>query len=144
VHDPLAVVPFNSAFADYGFANCKDEADKEALVKVYKLYFASKGADPGELHKAYIRGQRSLYLRRFVSLVNAPSKRDVYSRLLRNFYPLAFWFVSYLNLARGHVILTGLWQIRGSGLQILFNRYFAVYALIVVTVYLPPNKSKEE
>ena len=68
-----------SVFADYGFMNCKDEADKEASVKVYKLYFASKDVDPGELHKACIRGELFLYLRRFVSLVNAPSK----PRLLR-------------------------------------------------------------
>jgi len=112
--------------------NCKGEADKEALVKVYKLYFASKGADPCELHKACIRGELFLYLRRFVSLVTHPRSGT---------HTLAFceiWFVSYLNLARGHVI-TGLWQIRGSGLQILFNRYFSIYALIVVTVYPTPK-----
>ena len=69
VHDPLAVAPNISVSVDYGFMNCQNEADREALVKVYKLYFGNKGADPGELHKACIRGELSIYLRRFVSLV---------------------------------------------------------------------------
>jgi hypothetical protein len=69
-----------SAFVDYGFANCKTKSDEHELKTAYSQLF--KSADPLELHDACIKGQIFEYARRHIKLDAR------YRQLMENIYPL--------------------------------------------------------
>ncbi|KAG1741824.1 uncharacterized protein EDB91DRAFT_316409 [Suillus paluster] len=72
-----------SPFAfDYGFMNCRNDSEKQALKKVYRTFFERRDADPLALHDAAIHGNIFGYIR---SLMKLNAK---YERLMKNPYPL--------------------------------------------------------
>ena len=52
VADGRDMIP--SVAADYGFFNCKDEAERLELKEVYVEFFARRGANPIQLHEAAV------------------------------------------------------------------------------------------
>lgn len=72
----------NSVACDYGFMNCRKDAEIQALKKVYRTFFERHGADPLALHDAALRGDIFGYLG---SLMKLNAK---YERLMKNPYPL--------------------------------------------------------
>lgn len=72
----------NSVACDYGFMNCKKDAEIQALKKVYRTFFERHDADPLALHDAALRGDIFGYLG---SLMKLNAK---YERLMKNPYPL--------------------------------------------------------
>ncbi|KAF9003459.1 hypothetical protein BDZ89DRAFT_1240585 [Hymenopellis radicata] len=74
-----------SAIFDYGFINCASQAEREALLDVYKVAFHHAEFDEVELHRACIQGKTFSYVKRFV-LLTASDERET-SRLMKSFYP---------------------------------------------------------
>ncbi|KIK46118.1 hypothetical protein CY34DRAFT_800828 [Suillus luteus UH-Slu-Lm8-n1] len=72
----------NSVACDYGFMNCRKDAEIQALKKVYRTFFERHDADPLALHNAALRGDIFGYLG---SLMKLNAK---YERLMKNPYPL--------------------------------------------------------
>ncbi|KAG1756132.1 hypothetical protein EDD22DRAFT_912570 [Suillus occidentalis] len=72
----------NSVACDYGFMNCRKDAEIQALKKVYRTFFERHDADPLALHDAALRGDIFGYLGSMMKL-NAK-----YERLMKNPYPL--------------------------------------------------------
>ncbi|KAG2338796.1 hypothetical protein BDR05DRAFT_917909 [Suillus weaverae] len=72
----------NSVACDYGFTNCRKDAETQALKKVYRTFFERSDADPLALHDAALRGNIFGYLG---SLMKLNAK---YERLMKNPYPL--------------------------------------------------------
>ncbi|KAI0031652.1 hypothetical protein K488DRAFT_51681 [Vararia minispora EC-137] len=83
--DAEPVLPIPSIFMDYGFMNCTDAKEEKMLQELYKKYLSLSMTDPLELHNASISG--TLYrCKRYMKL----QPKELYMRLLRNPYPLAF------------------------------------------------------
>ncbi|KAG1746939.1 hypothetical protein EDB19DRAFT_1688539 [Suillus lakei] len=72
----------NSIACDYGFMNCRKDAEIQGLKKVYRTFFERSDADPLALHDAALRGNIFGYLG---SLMKLNAK---YERLMKNPYPL--------------------------------------------------------
>ncbi|KAG1852431.1 hypothetical protein DFJ58DRAFT_411380 [Suillus subalutaceus] len=72
----------NSVACDYGFMNCRKDAEVQALKKVYRSFFERHDADPLALHDAAIRGNIFGYLGSLIKL------NRKYERLMKNPYPL--------------------------------------------------------
>ena len=85
--DTVKPAPVRPVMVDYGFANCKTEAERKMLDDLYTQLFAKmeSGMDPLELHAACLRGALVEHARRFVKLAPYTAK---YTRLLKNPYPL--------------------------------------------------------
>ncbi|KAG1848445.1 hypothetical protein F4604DRAFT_1630266 [Suillus subluteus] len=71
-----------SAVVDYGFMNCKKDAEIRALKKIYRTFFERRDANPLALHDAAIRGNIFGYLG---ILMKLDKKKK---RLMKNPYPL--------------------------------------------------------
>ncbi|KAG2112458.1 hypothetical protein BD769DRAFT_1364456 [Suillus cothurnatus] len=72
----------NSIACDYGFMNCRNDAEIQALKKIYRSFFERHNANPLALHDAAIRGNIFGYLGSLMKL-NKKNKR-----LMKNPYPL--------------------------------------------------------
>lgn len=74
-----------SVRVDYGFINCKDEDEFDALKRLYKQVLDMPQVDPVQLHHASIQGRLFEYLG---GQVNLTKKKKKFARLLKNPYPL--------------------------------------------------------
>ncbi|KAG2065957.1 hypothetical protein BDR04DRAFT_1107640 [Suillus decipiens] len=72
----------NSVACDYGFMNCRKDAETQALKKVYRTFFERFDANPLALHDAAIRGNIFGYLGSLMKL------NKKFERLMKNPYPL--------------------------------------------------------
>jgi len=72
----------NSIACDYGFINCRDDVDIQALKRAYRKFFERHNANPLALHDAAIRGNIFGYLKNFMKL------NKKHKRLMKNPYPL--------------------------------------------------------
>jgi len=72
-----------SIAVDYGFVNCKGEAERLELKEVYKQYFTHLDGDPIKLHDAAIRGKLFEHVRGLVKL------KKKFNRIMKNPYPLS-------------------------------------------------------
>lgn len=75
------LLPF--VFADYGFMNCKNAAEKEDLKQVYKQVFLRPAADPLALHQAAMNGKIYEHVHQLVAL----KPKRYFARLMENIYP---------------------------------------------------------
>ncbi|KAJ3550576.1 hypothetical protein NMY22_g380 [Coprinellus aureogranulatus] len=69
---------------DYGFVNCKSDAEFKLLLKVYQEYFQSDMNNCVHLHAACIKGELFEYLGKFTKVPLTQQHR----RLMKNPYPL--------------------------------------------------------
>ena len=76
-------VMHSSVMVDYGFMNCKNDAEKRQLKRMYKAFFDSHG-DPLALHEATIQGN----LHGFPTKVVQGLRDCKFERLMKNPYPL--------------------------------------------------------
>ncbi|KAJ7054651.1 hypothetical protein C8F01DRAFT_481024 [Mycena amicta] len=74
-------------WADYGFVNCKSDAEYEELKQVYTTIFERKDANPLELHKACIGGK--LCEHAIGLFPELKKKKTNLQRLMKNMYPLS-------------------------------------------------------
>ncbi|KAG2356052.1 hypothetical protein BDR07DRAFT_1464234 [Suillus spraguei] len=63
----------NSVACDYGFMNCRKNAETQALKKIYRTFFERLDADPLALHDAAIRGNIFGYLGSLMKLNKSSS-----------------------------------------------------------------------
>lgn len=73
-----------AVFVDYGFMNCRNDAERRQLKRVYKAFFDNHGGDPLALHEAAVKGNIHGFLSRAVQGLRDPK----FQRLMKNPYPL--------------------------------------------------------
>lgn len=73
-----------AVLVDYGFINCRNDAERRQLMKVYTTFFDSYDGDPLALHEAAITGNIHGYLSTVVQDLRDPNLQ----RLMKNPYPL--------------------------------------------------------
>ncbi|KAG6854474.1 hypothetical protein C0991_006553 [Blastosporella zonata] len=85
--EALKIGPYPHLLLDYGFMNCKDDAETQELRNVYKKVLDTPDASPLDLHEACMKGKLFDFVHKFVPMKKKDTRKQL-RRLLQNPYPL--------------------------------------------------------